>query len=290
MSKPLLQRLLELLSRGSLRTQYRIGNWLALVVGSFPNQVSRQTRHNLALCFPVLDPAERKRLYREVMRQICYSGTELGALWHWPGERVEQQITRVEVCEQFDQAEGGRIILAPHLGSWEALSVWCGNRFESMYLYKRRKNKKVDAYVKQARARTGGIPVPTKKHGLKQALVGLRKGSSLVILPDQKPSSNKARIPSEFFGLDAPTTTLVHSLCSRLDCPVFIAVVYRSSPPGEFSLHIESLDRERLAGDAEDSARYMNEAIEQRVRRRPEQYQWGYRRFSNFVYDNAVTS
>ena len=100
-----------------------------------------------------------------------------------------------------------------------------GQRINVMYLYKRRKNKAVDQFVKASRSRTGGVPVPTKKAGLRQLLIGLKRGDSLVILPDQKPSANKARIDSSFFGHSAPTTTLVQNLCSKLDCDVFVAVV-----------------------------------------------------------------
>jgi lauroyl/myristoyl acyltransferase len=64
-------------------------------------------------------------------------------------------------------------------------------------------------------------------------------------------------------------------------------VVYRSVPAGEFRLCIEPLDSARLAGDEVESALYMNQQIEQRVRQAPGQYQWGYRRFSNQVYDSA---
>ena len=108
------------------------------------------------------------------------------------------------------------------------------------------------------------------------------------MLPDQKPSSNKVRIPSRFFGHDAPTTTLVQNLCSKLDCDVYVATVYRSTPPGEFGIRIEQLDRDRLAGNEEESARYMNEQIEQRVRRHRDQYLWAYRRFSNREYESAA--
>jgi lauroyl/myristoyl acyltransferase len=61
----------------------------------------------------------------------------------------------------------------------------------------------------------------------------------------------------------------------------------RSSPPGEFSLIIRALDRERLTGDEIASAQYMNDEIEQLVRKFPEQYQWSYRRFSNRAYGPA---
>jgi KDO2-lipid IV(A) lauroyltransferase len=103
-------------------------------------------------------------------------------------------------------------------------------------------------------------------------------------LPDQKPGASKARIEAEIFGVNAPTTTLVKNLCSKVDCDVFIATIYRSSPPGDFSLTIQPLDRERLAKDEIASAQYMNDKFEQLIRRSPEQYQWAYRRFSNKVY------
>ena len=283
MSKPLVQHCLELLSHLSLPGLYRLGNLLAFVLGNTPNQVSRLARQNIDLCFPELDRDERRKLYRESIRQTCYALVELGAIWCWPIDRIEGRITRIEVCDSFMQATRGRIILAPHLGSWEMLAVWLGNHVNAMFLYKRRKNKTLDAFVKQARSRSGGEPLPTKKPGLRRALVGLRQGGSLMILPDQKPSSNKARIESTFFGLNAPTTTLVQNLCSKLECDVFIAVVYRSAG-GEFNLCIEPLERARLAGDKVESALYMNQQIEQRIGHACGQYQWEYRRFSNQVY------
>ena len=287
MSKPLVQHCLELLSHLSLRSLYRLGDVMAVGLANTPNQVSRQARQNIALCFPEMAAGKRRQLYRETMRQTCYSVAELAAVWCWPTQRVEKKITSIDICDGFEQSARGRIILAPHLGSWETLAVWLGGHADAMFLYKRRKNRSVDAFVKQARARSGGVPVSTKKSGLRQALIGLKRGASLMILPDQKPSSNKARIASSYFGLPAPTTTLVQNLCSKLDCDVFIAVAYRSQPAGEFRLSIEQLEHARLAADDAASADYMNEQIEQRVRRQPEQYQWGYRRFSNHAYESA---
>jgi KDO2-lipid IV(A) lauroyltransferase len=287
LGKPLVQHGLELLSHLSLRSLYRLGDMLALIGGNTPNRVSRTARQNIALCFPELDAGAQKRLYRQVIRHTCYSALEVAAVWCWPMDRIRARITEEDVCDGFEHSTRGRIILLPHLGSWETLAVWLGQRSNVMYLYKKNRNRSVDEFVRQARARTGGVPVPTKKHGLRQLLVGLKRGGSAVILPDQRPRQNKVQIASTFFGLDAPTTTLVQNLCAKLDCDVFIAVVYRSSPPGNFGVCIEPLDNARLAAEPEQSARYMNEQIEQRVRRFPEQYNWGYRRFSNQVYESA---
>lgn len=288
MSKPAAQYCLELLSHFSLRGLYRLGDMVAIVMRYTSNQVTRQARQNIAVCFPELDRREQKALYRDVIRHSCYALAELPALWCWPPERVMARITTVDVCDSFSQSKRGRILLAPHIGAWETLSVWLGRTTSNpMYLYKRRKNKKLDEFVIKARARTGGIPVSTKKSGLRQLLVGLKNGACVTILPDQKPPQSKVRIESSFFGLKAPTTTLVHTLCSKIDCDVFTAAVIRSSPAGEFSLSIQPLDHARLGGDKLESAQYMNDEIEQLARRYPGQYQWSYRRFSNRVYESV---
>ncbi|MCP4470321.1 MAG: hypothetical protein GY815_06490 [Gammaproteobacteria bacterium] len=287
MSKPAAQYCLELLSHVSLRTLYRLGDAVAFVMRYTSNQVTTKTRQNIAVCFAELDAKEQKALYREVIRHTCYALAELPAIWCWPSDRVLERITRFDVCDSFNESTRGRIILAPHLGSWETLAVWLGKTCGSMLLYKRRKNKDLDQFVIAARARGGGKPVSIKKAGLRQLLIGLKKGGSAMILPDQKPSSNKVRIDANFFAAHAPTTTLVHSLCRKVDCDVFIASASRSTPAGEFRLSIQPLEHARLAGGETESAQYMNDEIEQLVRQHLDQYQWGYSRFSNREYESV---
>jgi len=244
-------------------------------------------RQNIGLCFPEQDQAAQKQLYHRALRSTFYVFTELAAVWYWPAEKILARITTLDICAEFQQTTRGKMILAPHLGSWELLGIWLGQHSDAIILYKRLKDKVLDEYIRQVRGRTGGMPVSTKKHGLRKLLVGLRANSTLMILPDQKPGVGKARIKSEIFGISAPTTTLVRNLCGKVDCDVFIATIYRSSPPGEFGLIIQSLDRDQLANDEASSARYMNDKIEQLVRQFPEQYQWNYRRFSNRAYGPA---
>ena len=284
MIKPAIQGFLGLLAYFPLRFQYRFADTVAFTVRFIPNRYSRQMRQNIRLCFPELDQPAQQRLYQQALRHTIYVFFELAAVWHWPAEKILSRVTRVDICEEFQQTDKGKIILAPHLGSWEMLGIWLGQHCDAIILYKRLKDKALDGYIRHVRGRTGGTPVSTKKHGLRKLLIGLRTNSHLMILPDQKPGGGKARINSEFFGINAATTTLVRNLCSKVDCDVFIATIYRSSPPGEFGLIIQPLDRERLADDEIASARYMNAKIEQLVRQFPEQYQWSYRRFSDKAY------
>ena len=289
MSKPALQRWLELLSRLSLDAQYRLAVPIAAAVANTPNQISRQARTNIDSCFADLELAERNRLYREAIRHTCYAMTELGAVWCWPVDRVLESIRTFDICEEFEQTDRARIILAPHLGSWETLALWLGYHCQAIMLYKRfkKKRRETEQYMIQTRSRSGGKLVSTRKHGLRELLVGLKKGRSLMVLPDQKPGNSKARIASTFFGHSAPTTALVHSLCSRIDCDVFIASALRTSPPGGFEIYIRPLQHARLAADEIGSAQYMNDQIEKLVRTRPSQYQWGYDRFDFDAVDSS---
>jgi len=282
--KPPIQHLFALLSHLSLRGQYRLADLMGLLVRNTPNQISRQTRENIELCFGDLEAQQRQRLYRESIRHTCYTLVELAAVWHWPVDRVLSSITSTDICAEFARGSQGRIIIAPHLGSWETLAIWLGQYCNAIMLYKKRNDATLDCYITAARARSGGRLVPTGMRGLRELLVGLQRGDSLMILPDQKPGMNKAGVESQFFGRSAPTTSLVRNLCSKLDCDVFIASMCRATPPGEFNLEIQPLDHRRLAAAERESAQYMNDQIESLVRQHPEQYQWGYRRFSASCY------
>ena len=228
MRKPLIQFYFELLSHFSLRLQYRLGDIIAFFLRNTTNQLSQLVQANIALCFADLGKDGQKYLYRESIRQTCYAMTELAAVWCWPVEKILARVTSVDICREFELSSRGRIILVPHLGSWETLVIWLGKKCNALIMYKRRKSKAVDQFVKTSRARSGGIPVPTKKHGLRKLLIGLREGNSLMILPDQRPAGNKARIDAEFFGVSAPTTTLVHNLCHKVECDVFLSSMQRS--------------------------------------------------------------
>lgn len=283
-TRPLLQRCFELLSALPLPALYRLADAAALLLGATPNQVSRQTRANFALCFADLDPRRRRRLYRDSIRHTCYTMFELPAVWHWPLERLLARVDERGVCAEFRASGRCRLVLAPHLGSWEMLAQWLGANGDAMFLYKKQKSAALDRYIAAARARGGGTPVSTKKRGLRELLRGVAAGKTIMILPDQKPARRKHRIAANFFGYLAPTMPLVQMLCAKARCDVFLAAMCRSEPAGRFELVIRPLQHARLAAAEADSAQYMNDAIERLVRDYLAQYQWGYRRFSDPVY------
>jgi KDO2-lipid IV(A) lauroyltransferase len=282
--KPAIQILLELLSHCSIKTQHRIGDLLGFFVNRIPNQLSTQADNNIRLCLGGLNRAKQERLKKDTILHTCYSLTELAAIWCWPVEKILARVETENVCDQFTNSSKGKIIVAPHLGSWELLNIWLAGKTRLWSLYKPQKNPAMDRFILQSRGRNGAQLVPTNASGLRKIIRGIKQGDTIMVLPDQKPRAGRAQIDSHFFGHAAPTTPLVRNICRKQDCDVFIAVMYRRQSNGTFELSIEPLAHDRLAASEHESAQYLNDEIEKLVKAHLEQYQWGYERFAHSEY------
>ena len=281
MAFPLVLKTLSVFSLGSL---YRIADFCSLVVSAFPNRTSRLIRQNIQLCFPHLDSNAQKQLRRATIKQTCYSALELAAVWCWPAEKILAHISNEAVCDSFNQSKKGRIVIVPHLGSWELVSLWLARQSDFMCLYKPQASAAVDQFVLNARSRNGAKMLPIDASGLRQLSRGLKQGKTVMILPDQRPKKDKARIMANFFGHEAPTTPLIHNLCNRIDCDIFLATIFRESSDKTFHLNLHELDHEKISADQQASLDYLNEQIEALIKQHPEQYQWGYSRFKPSTY------
>ena len=280
-------RILKLLSALPLSVLYKMADIVSLFVLVIPNRTARLIDRNIRLCFPGQDDKVHRQLYRNTVKQTVYSALELAAVWCWPAQKILARITELQICAEFLQSKKGRIVIAPHLGCWELLSLWLAQECQVISLFKPRPEDSVNQFILNARSRNGAVLLPVNSSGLRQLSKGLKQKKTAMILPDQKPRKYKARVMANFFGQPAPTTPLVHNLCSRFDCDVFIAAVYRNPDKSEFSIRIDLLDAQKIASDQDDGINYMNGEIERLIQLKPEQYQWGYSRFEKQTFQTA---
>ena len=286
MKKPAIQFLLETLSYFPIGVQYQLAGIMGFILARTNNRVASQTDKNIRLCFGELNRSKQQSLVKASIRHYCISLVELAAVWCWPAHKILAKIEQEQVCEHFSRSHKGRLIIAPHLGSWELLNIWLADKGSLFSLYKPQRNAKVDSFILQSRSRNGALLVPIDASGLRILIKGLKQGASVMILPDHKPQTTRAGIDSVFFGRTASTTTLIRNICSKTDCDVFIAAMYRQEASATFSLCIESLDRNLLAASEIESVQYLNDQIELRVRSHIDQYIWNYKRFTRAEYDS----
>jgi KDO2-lipid IV(A) lauroyltransferase len=116
---------------------------------------------------------------------------------------------------------------------------------------------------------------PATLKGVRLLFKALRNGEAIGVLPDQVPSAGEGEW-AEFFGRPAYTMTLIGRLCESLQPAVFVAVARRLPRGRGYEIEVEPVVGE-ISGAA--GTRRMNAAIEDMVRRYPEQYLWSYNRY-----------
>jgi Kdo2-lipid IVA lauroyltransferase/acyltransferase len=120
--------------------------------------------------------------------------------------------------------------------------------------------------------------VATDTRGVRRLLQALRDGRAVGILPDQDPGDEGGRF-APFFGHPANTMLLLSRLAMRSGAPVFLLYAERLPRGRGYRLHFQRLSEAIGREPLDDSLAALNGAVEQAIRRRPEQYLWSYRRF-----------
>jgi len=276
-----LKALLRCLSLLSFRATERLGRVVGAAMFIGNGTLKRTTRTNLAACFPELPEDELDELVRGSLRHTGCFATELGIVWQRGDPRWRSLIVSVEGVDTIDDAqrEGrGVLVLGPHFGNWEILSLFLGERYGLTALYEPPRIGDLDSTIRNGRTRTGSNLVPTTAGGLRALYGALRQGGVVGLLPDQVPSKTTG-VYAPFFGRPALTMTLAHRLTVALMPRVVLGHARRLPEGTGFRLGFEQLTEFERLDDVDAAVAAMNSAIERLVRTDPAQYQWEYKRF-----------
>ena len=128
----MVKSLLRLFAVLPMPVLHKIGGALGYPLLWIPNDLCRVARVNIALCFPHLPEQERRRLLLQTLKESARTALELGPLWFWPPERILGLITKVtgrELLDDLLRQEGGVVLLIPHLGAWEMVTIYMSMHF-----------------------------------------------------------------------------------------------------------------------------------------------------------------
>lgn len=260
----------------------RLGSFMGMLLYRVQNPARAVARRNIELCFPEKSLEEREALLRSTLRESGKAVLELSAMWLWPMERLRKLHRGFVGIEHYDalRARGkGVIALTPHLGQWEFLGLLAPGHVGSMSsLYRTGKLGVWEERIKRARERGGNHLQPTTVDGVRAIYAALKRNEMVGILPDQDPGRGGG-IYAPFFGIDAFTMHFVARLAIRSGVGVVIAYAERLPDGSGFRSVIRPVDPAINRGPLEQSVAVMNQAVEDLVRERPDQYLWMYPRF-----------
>lgn len=254
------------------------GALLALLVAPLLGRRRRYARRNLALCFPELDAAARRRLLRATLRATVTGLLETLRAWFAPAPAL-RDLVAVDGLEHLAAARAtGRGILlltghSPHLElGGRMLSEASG--LPVSIVVRRHGRPCLERFIDRARRRAFAATIGKKD--MRGLLRALSEGGVVAYAGDQDFSYRHVFVP--FFGVPAATLAAIPDIARRGNA-IVLPYWFQREADGRYALRIDPPWDAWPSGDAvADAARYMA-ALEAAVRRRPEQYLWVHRRF-----------
>lgn len=271
--------LLWLTTRLSYRGILRLGAILGSTGYYLLPSRRRIVRTNIRLTHPELDEAAVQRL---VKRSFFSAGLMLFEMaWAWWGK--DDKITplvRYEGLEHLRAAEAlgkGVILLGSHFTTLELQGRLLAYRADNVYpTYKPAHNSLFEDIMTYNRRRMNkGLVASRDMRGI---LKLLKQRQIIWYAPDQDFGADRS-VFAPFMGIQTSTLTMTARLAEVSGAPML--PLYCDRLPGDqgYLLRIGPPLADFPSGDAVRDATTINAAIETQVRRVPEQYIWGHRRF-----------
>jgi len=244
------------------------------------------TRRNLAFALgQELTAAEREAVAREVFRQFMRLGGECLELLYLPRGVISSRvaITGMEHMQQALSRGKGVLGIAAHAGNWEYTVMGFALQCQPVAVVGRAHDHPAQArLITRLRSRGGNWPIP-KQGGLKAIISHLRQKHAVGIVIDQNTASREG-VLVDFFGRRTRTTPVAAILSRRFGSPV-LPILSRRLPDGRHHMDIQPpLPRIKTADEKSDILQMVQDqtrAIENWVRRHPEQWLWLHRRWKN---------
>ena len=243
---------------------------------------------NLTLAFGgEKSPLELRRLARRHFTNLganIFSSVKFTAM---TPEAIRKRVT-VENIEAFNEARAagkGVVWIASHMGNWELLASMAPQIFpvQSSTIYQRLGNPFIDADVRASRNRLGVLTFE-RKEGFTSAVALLRRGGTTAVLVDQH--AGDAGLWCPLFGRLASTSPLAATLALRAGASLMTITVY-TERPGYWRLVIGN-PLSTTTRDVGLITANVNQALEEVVRRAPEDWFWVHNRWKtpnpNFLF------
>jgi KDO2-lipid IV(A) lauroyltransferase len=272
--------LLKLLARLPLPVLHGLGVVLGWLIYWSPGRHSARMRSNLngsGLCEP---GRGCDRLLRQAIGEVGKAVIELLPVWLRPYEKVLKLVKGTSGWERIDAARAagkGVILLSPHVGCFEIISLYCAAQHPFTAMYKPPRHPLIAQLMLAGRRRGQARLVPTDLSGVRAQLAALKRHEAIGVLPDQVPSDGEG-VWAPFFNRPAYTQTLVSSLLKRTGAVAFFVAAERLSWGRGYHLHAIPLD-EPLPGDKTEATTLINQKMETIIQQFPAQYLWSYNRY-----------
>lgn len=271
----------------TIRQSYALARGLARLLHSLDRRHRKVAMENLRLAFGgAYTEEDRERIVFRVYEHFCMMLMEILQIPRKLHPTTwRERITLSGHPGVLDRLmKGGPIImLTGHFGNWEMAGYLFGVfGFPPNSVARTLDNPHLDRFLRQFRERTGQKLI-SKNDGYDEMLAVLREGGILSFLADQ--DAGQRGLYVDFFGRPASTHKAIALLAIEHEAPVVVGYARRVGNDFRYEVGVQDvIYPEEWAGTTDDvrllTQRYTS-ALEDIVRRDPDQYLWLHRRWKH---------
>jgi KDO2-lipid IV(A) lauroyltransferase len=274
--------LLNLLTRLPLPALYGVGGALYVLAFHIVRWRRLVAARNIANAFPELTKKEHAAILRQSYKNLCDVIVE--AIWAWgaDADALKSRVTidNPELIRQHAQAGRSVVLLTAHFCNWEWLLLAAGAHLGVPIdaVYKPSRQQSVDEFLRGARARFGGNPIPYKDF-----IVELMKRRSEVrayaMVADQTPIRKDEKHWTHFLHQDTAFYVGAEKIARILKAPVLFVEMHRVRR-GHYSVRLSEIAGPPYHRGVETLIveRYAR-ALEAEVRQSPPDWLWVHRKW-----------
>jgi len=238
----------------------------------------RRSLEHLAIAFPDLSERKRRRIARQAFLHQGMNAAELLRLLQRDSAEILSAV-EVQGWENVEAARATRrpiLILTGHCGNWELIAVpLTAKGLPPAAIARPADDPRVQDLIVKIRRRLGTTTIARGERGAPRQILGvLRSGGAIAMLIDQDTKVDGVWVP--FFGRPAFTPVGPAEMALKQEMRVIPSLIERRPDGGHLVRFLPALD---LPRDAREATARMTAAIEDQVRRRPEQWVWWHKRW-----------
>ena len=266
-----------------------LGRMLGTAVFLLAGRDRKRSLEHLARAFPELTAARHRALAKASFRHLGMALTELLHVW---GRSPDEASRYVEV-RGFEEIERIRstgkpiLVLTGHCGNWELISTANHSHGLGLAAMTRELDQAgLQQISLDIRSHLGSEAIARgSRASSRQMLRTLRAGGALCMLIDQDIRTDGVFVP--FFGRLAHTPTAAADIALRLGAEVVPTFSERRDDGRHVITFHPALE---LGEDTTEATARMTIAIEEQIRRFPEQWVWMHRRWRRRPADESDKS
>ena len=261
--------------RLSLQRSRTIGRAMGRMAWYTVRKERKKALRNIALAFPDWSDTQRRNAIRGMFRHL---GEMLGEILWMPNLDLPTRdrwnvVTGMDAILKVIDAGDGVITFTAHCGNWEWLCYSMGMYGRPVSVLQRGRDEvEMNQYITDLRARAGVRTIDRGSTASAREMINvIRKGGMLAFVLDQNIRTESVKVP--FFAVPALTPIGPARFAVRSEAYVSVALTERRAD-GIQVLNFSEPIRCKKDDDPIALTARVTRAIEEQVRRTPEQWVW----------------